>query len=154
MDRPHGNGRYHSVHELVSMKQKWDVLEDDGSRTDQGVLACTRPLGRVLSFDTVQSCGPFYGIRAASRARVSFSENVSRQYRSAHQASGMMPRGGTHPGIKAINKIIALVILFQSSGLLVHPVAAMVNFLTVTGVACCSPSGAPRKARRTCTSAG
>lgn len=65
-----------------------------------------------------------------------------------------MPRGETHPGIKAINKIIALVILFQSCGLLVHPAAAMVNFLMVTVVACCSPAGAPRKALRTCTSAG
>lgn len=36
--------------------------------------------------------------------------------------------------IKAINKIIVLVILFQTSRLLAHPAAVKDNFLAVTGV--------------------
>lgn len=35
--------------------------------------------------------------------------------------------------IKAINKIIVLVILFQTSRLLAHPAAVKDNFLAVTG---------------------
>lgn len=43
-------------------------------------------------------------------------------------------RGRTDLCIKAINKIIGLVILFQTSGLVAHPAAIKDNFLTVTGV--------------------
>lgn len=76
-----------------------------------------------------------------------------RQYRSDHWALGTMLTGGTHLCIKAINKIIVLVILFQSSGLLAHPAAAKVNFLFVTGGDRHAPSGGPWTALRTHTSA-
>lgn len=63
------------------------------------------------------------------------------QYRSDHWAPGTMLTGGSHLCIKAINKIIMLVILFQSSGLLTHPSSAKVNFLVVTGGDGRAPSG-------------
>ncbi len=46
----------------------------------------------------------------------------------------MRLRGRTHLCIKAINKIIGLVISFQTSRLLALPAAVKDNFLAVTGV--------------------
>lgn len=51
-----------------------------------------------------------------------------------HKPQGRRQGGRTHPCIKAINKIIGLVILFQTSRLLAHPAAVKDNFLAVTGV--------------------
>lgn len=51
-----------------------------------------------------------------------------------HKAPGMTLRGRTHLCIKAINKIIGVGILFQTSRLLANPAAVKDNFLAVTGV--------------------
>lgn len=56
----------------------------------------------------------------------------------------------THLYIKAINKIIGLVILFQTSRLLAHPAAVKDHFLTVTGDDCCIPSSGPEGALWVC----
>lgn len=87
----------------------------------------------------VRSKGPFYAHCVVLRPWVIVSGNVICQNilwhcRSTSWAPGMRLRGRTHLCIKAINKIIGLVILFQTSRLLAHPAAVKDSFLAVTGV--------------------
>lgn len=77
------------------------------------------------------------------RAQLPFMALVQR--RSAGPRGRPQP-GPTHLSIKAINKIIVLVILFQGSGLLAHPAAAAkVNFAVVAGGDGHAPSGGRQK---------
>lgn len=91
--------------------------------------------------------GAFYGLCSDLRAQVNdlgegrSPERVLTASVSPPGPPGTLPTAGTHLCIKAINKMIVLVILFQSSGLLAHPAAATVHFVVVTGGDGCVPSG-------------
>lgn len=119
--------------------------EDEGSCTDQGTLVRTMlgwfsfaiGHGAELSFRSWPSCS----LKSAGQREERAHQNVLPQCRPDRWAPGPTLTGGTHPCIKAINKIIVLVTLFQSSGLLAHPAAAKVSFLVVTGGDGRAPSG-------------
>lgn len=89
--------------------------------------------------EAIQGKGPFRARGVVSRPWVFVSGNVIRQDILWHcwptlRAPGLILRKRSPLWIKAINKIVVLVLLFQSSRLPAHPAAVKDNSLVVAGV--------------------